>query len=498
MCNWSKSVTEQKHRLYVNVMVKPTFHKDVDYSFISEEEKKYKSSRELYTIFFLTKNQGLSDMGIYDWAKKLGFSGYDGYTPDAIVRSNIYRWNDMVITATTGGLFCSEDRCNKKCIYGYEKSKPSTCSKHKVSGMIKVVEERLVKHKKELGASKGKFYFDEDFAKKVFPNANPPRTMAARDAAPGTIAPSLLLKPQEFDEDVDYEADGDYEEEEEEDVVEQPTLSAGSHLRQFQPQTESVLNDFANDFLSMNETTTSFYPPPIMQPTSSSIPPMFIPDHNQFLRGRNGESQLMSNPLLQQQWNMMLFMNPYMWTFPMQWMYSMMPHYIHMLQQQQQQQQQHQHMSRKLSGLQNLSQSTLPASSLPQNSNWHLPVLGTSPSPLDPSQQMNQHYMNNMRSSDRPMHNEAQNTHSSLDDELLQLLNGANTTSNSHPSSTNEQSKPSQLEDSAKTNRNGDDMFDSVLTSVSGEAMFNGNDMFLGNPLFDDMLLDFNDVFRDD
>jgi len=196
-------------------MHKANFHKDVDYSFISEQEKKLKASRELYTIFYLAKNVGLTDQEVFNWAKKLNYTGYEGFAPDSIVRNNIYRWNDIAVKAVTGGVRCNVDDirtdsdellctevgckttsswgfagesatkcknhkldgmkkllCKKICSWGFEDGKPTRCERHKTDGMKKVVEERLIKKTKEDGESKGKYYFDETFARKVFPFQN--------------------------------------------------------------------------------------------------------------------------------------------------------------------------------------------------------------------------------------------------------------------------------------------------------------------------------------
>lgn len=154
-------------------MPKPTFLDNVDYSALTPAEKRIKASRELFTIFYLEKNRGLTDIEIHKCAEKLKFTGYDGFAPDSIVRSNIYRWNDMVITAVTKGTRCDFEKCKKICSWGYEPDKPSRCERHKKEDMRRVVEERLVKHKKEHGCSKGKYYFDPVFARRVFPNMVP-------------------------------------------------------------------------------------------------------------------------------------------------------------------------------------------------------------------------------------------------------------------------------------------------------------------------------------
>ena len=151
-------------------MGKPEFHPDVDYSHISEAEQSKKAYRDLYTIFYLTKNCGLTDMEIHEWAHKLKFNGYNSYAPDSAIRGNIYRWNDLVVGAVTGDKQCEEANCTKICSWGFEDNQPTRCARHVVKGMRKVVEERMIKKKKEGNSSKGKFYLDESFAKRVFPN----------------------------------------------------------------------------------------------------------------------------------------------------------------------------------------------------------------------------------------------------------------------------------------------------------------------------------------
>jgi len=154
-------------------MTKANFHKDVDYSILSEKEKKIKASRELYTIFYLTNNVGLTDMEIYKHALQLGFTGYKGYAPEAIVRNNIYRWNGLAVSAATGGKMCDTDGCKKFACWGFETHNPTKCQRHSEKDMTKVVEERLIRTDKESGSSKGKFFFEADFANKVFPNGTP-------------------------------------------------------------------------------------------------------------------------------------------------------------------------------------------------------------------------------------------------------------------------------------------------------------------------------------
>jgi|SRR6478609_2119225 len=56
-------------------------------------EKKSKLFRDLHTIFTLYGENGLTVMEIYGHAKKLEFTGYNGYTPDSAIRKSISKWN---------------------------------------------------------------------------------------------------------------------------------------------------------------------------------------------------------------------------------------------------------------------------------------------------------------------------------------------------------------------------------------------------------------------
>jgi hypothetical protein len=154
-------------------MPKQVFHKDVNYDVLSVTEKKIKASRELFTIFVLDGNKGLTDVEIWKRTQELKMTGYAGLTPDCIVRSNIFRWNDMAISSITRGKICENPVCKKICSWGHEENKPHFCQRHKKEGMTRVVEERLIKLPKEPGQSKGKYVFDEKFAVKVFGSEKP-------------------------------------------------------------------------------------------------------------------------------------------------------------------------------------------------------------------------------------------------------------------------------------------------------------------------------------
>lgn len=64
---------------------------DVDFDLLTRQEFKFKACRDLFQIFFTTRNSGLTDLEIYNKALELNITGYSGMTPDCIVRSNIYR-----------------------------------------------------------------------------------------------------------------------------------------------------------------------------------------------------------------------------------------------------------------------------------------------------------------------------------------------------------------------------------------------------------------------
>lgn len=409
-------------------------------------------------------------MDIYRWARELGFTGYDGYTPDAIVRSNIHRWNKMVINAHTGGISCSEYNCNKKCVWGYEENKPSKCAMHKLDGMVKVVEERLVKHKKEPGASKGKFYFDENFAKRVFPNL-PTTSEAKKDARSkpsnpftNTIAPSFLTlnATEENEDEVDYEVDGEYED----DWDAEGTIQ----LNQKQPTaTKNVLDDFATDILSsMNNggdtVPSSFYPPHISLPPISTAPSMSPPSYQD------------------QMWNTMSMSNQYnMWMFPMHWMCSMMmmmmnPHCHPMYMMQQVQRMQQMQQMQRMQRMQHVQQSkrsigndyfNKPCGHMPTNfqqngsgaPSWRFPELGTSPS------------MDNRQF----QHDRSAQEYVSENISKVPLIE------------TNE----------PFVGEKNDHVGEFALTDVSSDAMFGIDNSLLGNPLLNDISLDFNDLFKD-
>ena len=106
---------------------KKVLHPQVDYSYLTEREKNYKASRELYTIFYLSNNVGLTDMEMHEWAKKLNFTGYNGLSPDAIIRSSIYRWNDIIVNELIPMKMCEYGDCQKTPRYGLVNMRPMYC-----------------------------------------------------------------------------------------------------------------------------------------------------------------------------------------------------------------------------------------------------------------------------------------------------------------------------------------------------------------------------------
>lgn len=66
-----------------------------DLTDLNNNEMRLKLCRELNTIFRKYGENGLTDIEISCHAKALAYSGYDGFVPDAIVRSAICKWNKM-------------------------------------------------------------------------------------------------------------------------------------------------------------------------------------------------------------------------------------------------------------------------------------------------------------------------------------------------------------------------------------------------------------------
>ena len=148
-------------------MKKLLFYENVNYDALTLDEKRNKASRELFTIFHLNGNRGLTDMEIHSEALKLNMNGYDSYAPDSVVRSMIYRWNDIAIRSKTGGLKCLHPSCKKFGNWGLSLDE-LFCKKHKTSIMLNLIEERVIKMPKVNGNTKGKYYLNESFALTVF------------------------------------------------------------------------------------------------------------------------------------------------------------------------------------------------------------------------------------------------------------------------------------------------------------------------------------------
>jgi hypothetical protein len=150
-------------------------HPEVDYTVLSERELKIKASRELFTIFYLTKNQGLTDVEIHQWTQYLNYTGYNGFTPDRIVSGAVYRWNDIVtrdLNLESKCINVGDGVCKRPPNYGYEVGNPICCKFHGIlqkPPMNLVLELRLYKPKKSKNLKKGRFYLYPSFAKRVFP-----------------------------------------------------------------------------------------------------------------------------------------------------------------------------------------------------------------------------------------------------------------------------------------------------------------------------------------
>ena len=143
-------------------------YNQVDFTLLYEKEWNYKVCTDLFTIFYLTKNVGLTDVEICNIARHYKLTGYDGLTPDCIVRSKIYRWND--ISDSIFNVQCLS--CKKFARYGYEWGKPLYCTQHSIKNMYIVIEQRLYRAKKEFGSSKGKYYLDKNFLNRILQDNN--------------------------------------------------------------------------------------------------------------------------------------------------------------------------------------------------------------------------------------------------------------------------------------------------------------------------------------
>jgi len=141
------------------------FHSDVDYSLLSKEELKYKTCIDMFTIFYLSKNIGLTDLEIHAKALELKLTGYNGMTPDCITRSNIYKWNSIADSIV--GKICLKVECNKFANHGTQWNNPIYCKKHSEQGMSLVIEQRLYRQNKSHVHRKGKFYLDKKFLERI-------------------------------------------------------------------------------------------------------------------------------------------------------------------------------------------------------------------------------------------------------------------------------------------------------------------------------------------
>jgi hypothetical protein len=158
-----------------NTKISKLYHPLVDYSLLNEREYKLKRFRDLYTIFYLSRNVGLTDMEIHEWIIKLGILGYNSLTPDSVVRGNIYRWNDLSNEFNNISGRCNDKTCKKYSNHGYEIDKPLFCRRHAEKSMILVVEERLYLKKNEYITNddfdrgrKNKFFLDPRFFQRMY------------------------------------------------------------------------------------------------------------------------------------------------------------------------------------------------------------------------------------------------------------------------------------------------------------------------------------------
>lgn len=135
----------------------------VDYSLLTKKEYKFKACRDLFAIFYLSKNCGLTDIEICEKAKALKLTGYAGLTPDCIVRSNIYRWNSIADSLV--GVKCIQ--CTRYANHGTLWNKPTHCKFHATDNMKLVIEQRLYRRDKIGDSRKGKFYLDENFLNRI-------------------------------------------------------------------------------------------------------------------------------------------------------------------------------------------------------------------------------------------------------------------------------------------------------------------------------------------
>ena len=149
--------------------IKHIDYPNVDYSVLTDRERQLKACRELYAIFCLTNNRGITDEEIGEIAKEMGMTGYAGITLDRIVSANLVRWHKVV-----------------KEVCGSE-------------------EKRWFRKEKQPGESKGKYYLHPDFASRIpnlskskpqtCPSPSPPQNTQHRSNSVPQISPSLSIHP---------------------------------------------------------------------------------------------------------------------------------------------------------------------------------------------------------------------------------------------------------------------------------------------------------------
>lgn len=108
-------------------MTKSSLRNDVSYGALTQRERRLKAPRDLFEIFFVKRNCGLTMQQIAACCRDLNMKGYAGNSIEDVVRGNLHKWNKMA-----PGL-------------------------------------RVVRHKVAGTKGAGKFYLEEDFARAIFP-----------------------------------------------------------------------------------------------------------------------------------------------------------------------------------------------------------------------------------------------------------------------------------------------------------------------------------------
>lgn len=140
------------------------FHPDVDYSKLPEYERDRKISRDLFTVFYLHQNKGLTDIEILKTFAKLGINGYDNLTPEATVRGNMYKWNNMVVGKQTGKKLCK--KCSRLATHGSQNGENiEYCSHHATNDMILLVKIRVIS--KKLPRQRALYYLHQEFCEMI-------------------------------------------------------------------------------------------------------------------------------------------------------------------------------------------------------------------------------------------------------------------------------------------------------------------------------------------